>query len=135
MERQEKQLSSHLFSQGENSAKISRKIRSAKLSRRSRPRRRGLGGGIARGNTCRRSMNASSVFAYPLRSPAFLRPPPPPPPPSSRSFCAAITPQRLRIARARAKRTKGRGEEMKEQTSRKESGIVFRDDRRTILFL
>lgn len=106
-EREEKQLSSR----GENSfaAKISRKIRSSFRDRRSRARMRGTRrrrrGGIARGNTCRRSMNASSVFAYPLYSPAFL----PPPPPSPRSFCTAITPQRPRIARAR-RRTKGRGE-------------------------
>lgn len=123
-EREEKQLSSR----GENwfAAKISRKIRSSFRDRRSRARMRGTRrrrrGGIARGNTCRRSMNASSVFAYPLYSPAFL----PPPPPSPRSFCTAITPQRPRIARAR-RTNKGEGGIMNVEKGRR-AGSSFRDE-------
>lgn len=78
---------------------------------RSRPGMRGArrrGGGIAR-ETCRRSMNASSVFAYPLYSPAFLLRPPPP---SPRSFCTQLSPRNAHESRAR-RTNKGEGGEVR----------------------
>lgn len=92
--------------------------------RRSRPGMRGArrrGGGIARGNTCRRSMNASSVFAYPLYSPAFLLRPPPPSPPFL--LHTAIAPQRPRIARASNEQRGRRGSE--ERGKRMENGMLW----------